>query len=76
MTIRKLINKGDKVRCIDAKFFDGLPLPVDAEDIKLPEFGKIYTVRDVVKTKRGVGIRLEEIRNREFYFGVAINPYC
>lgn len=67
MSTKKLF-KGDKVKCINAKFFDYSRLPFSAKDIKMPEHGKIYTVRDVVWTKHGTGIRLKEIKNKEFYF--------
>lgn len=64
---KKLI-EGDKVKCTNARFFNDSQLPFNAKDIKLPELGKIYTVRDVIKTKHGVGIRLKEIKNKKFFF--------
>ena len=46
----------------------GREMPFKKSEIKVPEKGKDYTVRSVVKTKYGTGIRLKEIVNPEFYF--------
>ena len=55
---------GQKVRCIADKFdFNSSWMPKEYHDITLPKKGKYYTVRDVVITDFGVGLRLLEIVN-------------
>jgi len=59
---------GTKVRCLDDHFVDEKTNPFKASDLNLPESGKVYTVREVVKTQYGTGIRLHEIKNKQYYF--------
>lgn len=68
MSLRDRIKKDDKVKCVDAYFVDDPELPFFAGEIRLPKKGKIYTVRDIVDTGYGIGVRLAEIKNRKFYF--------
>jgi hypothetical protein len=62
------LKTGTKVICIDDHFEDVKTNPYKKSDITLPEKDKIYTIRKVVNTQYGVGVRLKEITNKEFYF--------
>ncbi len=62
------IEPGRRIRCIDDHFQSDRSLPFDPEDINLPEKDSLYTVREVVDTGHGVGIRLEEVKNKEYFF--------
>lgn len=52
---------GSKVRCNDGNF--GEIDQAELEGMKLPEAGRIYTIREVVRIGSEVGFRLEEIEN-------------
>jgi hypothetical protein len=64
------IKVGIKVRCIDDHFEDDRTNPFRMSELNLPKRGKIYTVRAVVQADPpyGTGIRLQEIKNRTYYF--------
>ncbi len=62
------MKKGEKVKCIDDCFVDEPTNPFRKSQLHLPEENEIYTIREMVKTDYGVGVRLEEIRNDTFYF--------
>lgn len=64
----KGIKIGDKVNCTDDEFFDDHKLPYTAKEIKKPKDGKPYHIREIIDTGYGVGVRLKEIKNKEFYF--------
>jgi hypothetical protein len=59
---------GQRIICIDDFFEDEDTNPFDVDELILPEAGREYTVREVVRTDYGIGLRLEEIRNEEYYF--------
>ena len=46
----------------------GAPLATVGSHRELPEKGQEYTIRKVVKTPYGKVLRLEEIKNKKFYF--------
>lgn len=62
------ITVGIKVKCIDDLFEDDRTNPFKIADLNLPEKGEVYTVRSVINTSYGTGIRLEEIENKKYYF--------
>jgi len=66
--MKQKITAGSPVLCVGVWKESDPKLPFKITDIKIPEKGKDYTVREVVETKYGVGIRLEEIKNPEFFF--------
>jgi len=59
---------GDKIKCVNGKFHNESTNPFRLGDIQIPKKGSVYTVREVVETNYGTGLRLEEIKNRKFYF--------
>jgi len=59
---------GDKVKCIDDYFIDEATNPFRVSELKLPKEGEVYTIRKVVETEYGRGIRLKEIVNKKYYF--------
>lgn len=59
---------GEKVRCINDVFTRRLTDPCSPTDFQCPQKGQIYTVRDVVHTKSGIGLRFEEIKNPLFWY--------
>ena len=63
-----MVKAGEKVKCIDDHFIDEPTNPFRKSQLNLPVENEIYTVRQVVKTDYGSGIRLEEIKNDTFYF--------
>lgn len=65
---RKGLKKGNKVRCIDDFFVDDRHNPFKASELNLPKAGEVYTVREIVDTGYGLGLRLEEIRNKEYFY--------
>jgi len=46
------------------------------EVITFPVKGVIYTVREIVKTSTGTGLRLEEIVNYDFQFADGFSEPC
>jgi len=56
----------DKVKCIEDNFVDEKTNPFKASDINLPIKEKLYTIRQIVKTPYGTGVRLEEIKNKKY----------
>ena len=61
--------KGMKIKCINGNFFNRSTDPFKVNEIDTPEKGKSYTIREVVDTTLyGLGLRLKEIRNKEFFF--------
>jgi len=58
---------GDKVKCTADTFIFGRDVPKEYNSISLPKRMVEYTVREVVDTPFGRGIRLEEIKNPEIY---------
>jgi len=64
----KELSRGNKVRCIDGIFKDSPSNPFDITEINIPLQGKEYTVREVIRTNHGLGVLLEEIRNKGYYF--------
>lgn len=63
-----MISQGIKVICIDDCFVDSPTNPFRKCEINLPKKDEVYTVREVVKTSYGSGIRLYEIKNKKYYF--------
>lgn len=63
---KSAFKRGQKVLCVDGSAKKRLSDPFDPEDITIPEEGEIYTIRDVIFTKYGVGLRFEEIHNPIF----------
>ena len=61
------MKRGDKVLCINGVFRARGTDPFSLKERNLPIEGKTYTVRDVVVTDYGVGLRLEEIINPLFW---------
>lgn len=61
------IKPGHKVKFINDKFTDEFSNPFKSAQLNKPIKNKIYTVRDVVETKYGIGLRLAEIVNSKFY---------
>lgn len=59
--------KGMKVKCSTNDFPITPSQPEEYHDITFPKKGVIYTIRSVVYTRYGVGIRLEEIKNPEIH---------
>ncbi len=55
--------RGKRVLCIDGHFESRRTDPFNAEDIKKPREGEIYTIREVIDTGHGLGLRLMEIEN-------------
>ena len=68
------VEPGRVIRCIDDHFSSDSSLPFDPEELNLPETDRLYTIRDVVDTGYGVGIRLKEVKNKKYYFS-NINQY-
>ncbi len=64
---KKLV-KGKKVRCIEDRFRNSSSNPFEISEITLPVKGRIYTIRNVINTEYGWGVRLREIKNPRFYF--------
>ena len=60
--------RGDRIKCIDDHFVDEKTNPFKKSEITLPEKGKTYTIRSVIDTPYGDGLRLKEIKNKKFYF--------
>ena len=56
------IEKGNKVECIDDLFVDDRQNPFKASELHLPKIGEIYTIREMVDTGYGLGVRLDEIK--------------
>jgi len=63
-----MVEIGEKVKCIDDCFIDERTNPFKKSQLNLPIENEIYTIRQIIKTSFGIGIRLEEIKNDEFYF--------
>ena len=59
------LKKGNKVKCIDDNFQDKGTLTLEIEKMILPEKGKYYIVRDVLRGDSEGGLLLEEIRNNK-----------
>lgn len=60
------MKKGDKVICTNGTFHSRSTDPFTKEQLNLPETGQVYTIREIVKTEEGPGIRLKEIVNNKF----------
>lgn len=58
--------RGARVRCINGHFESRKTDPFGIEDISLPREGQIYTIREVVQTAEGMGIRLLDVQNPQF----------
>jgi|GEM_PF-2540346 len=65
------IKKGDTVYLQDDHFdFNQKGVPKEYKDIQTPKKNEPYTVRELVSTPDGVGIRLEEIVNNKIWHDV------
>ena len=65
----KEIRMGEGVKCIDGHFEDNEVNPFKISELSLPKEGNFYTIREIVdKDKYGYGFRLNEIKNKKFYF--------
>jgi len=60
--------RGDKIKCIDDHFVDEKTNPFKKSDMTLPKKGKTYTIRRIIDTPYGKGLRLKEIKNKKYYF--------
>lgn len=58
--------RGVRVRCTNGHFHSRMTDPFSVEDISLPQEGQVYTIREVVGTAEGMGIRLLEVQNSQF----------
>lgn len=58
---------GKLVRCIRGIARTRSTDPFSQDEISTPQRGQVYTIREVVRTNHGTGLRLEEIINREYY---------
>ena len=58
--------RGARVRCANGHFHSRRTDPFSVEDISLPREGQVYTIREVVETAEGVGIRFLEVQNPQF----------
>lgn len=58
--------RGVRVRCTNGHFESRRTDPFKAEDISLPHEEQIYTIREVVETAEGTGIRLLEVQSPQF----------
>lgn len=72
--ISEQVSVGSKLVCV-SNDFDETKQPFKLTNINVPKIGVTYTVREVVVTTHGTGIRLEEIINDVFYYG-DINAYA
>ena len=59
---------GDSVKCVDGKIGIRRTDPFQLKDLEIPKEDEIYTIRKVVKTSYGSGVRLEEVENKEFFY--------
>lgn len=66
--MKAIIKPGDKVICVNDIFVDEITNPFVKKNLNLPLKNKSYTVKDVVKTKYGIGLRLVELENEKYYF--------
>lgn len=64
------MKKGDKVLCINGTFHVGPDQPFTPEQIRFPEKGETYTIREIVRTRFGLAIRLVEIVNPQFDYDI------
>lgn len=65
------MQKGDKVICVNDQFnYNDPQIPKEYLTISVPVKGEEYTIREVVRTNYGIGIRLEEIKNKQIYHTV------
>ena len=62
------IKTGIKVECIDDHFVDEATNPFKKAELNLPKVGEMYTVREVIDTSYGIGLRLVEVTNKRYYF--------
>ncbi|MCK9568120.1 hypothetical protein M0R72_04170 [Candidatus Pacearchaeota archaeon] len=62
------MKKGDKVKCIDDYFEDSNTNPFHIREINIPKENQNYTIREVVRTDYGTGVRLVEVINKKYYF--------
>lgn len=59
---------GHKLICVNATFdLSDSSIPREYKEIKIPYEGDEYTIRQVVNTEYGTGVRLEEIKNKEIH---------
>jgi hypothetical protein len=63
-----ILKRGDAVICINSHFEDSKTNPFEFSKIKLPKEKEYYTVREIVESSYGIGIRLEEVVNKKYYF--------
>jgi hypothetical protein len=57
------------VICMDTWSEENDPeLPFKIDEITVPKKGKEYTIRELITTDYGTGIKLVEITNPKFYF--------
>ena len=64
----KEIQKNTKVVCTEDYVVNfEKSTPKEYKDIELPEKGVEYSVREIVNTKYGKGLRFKEIVNEEIY---------
>jgi len=69
MKAKEKIVTGSLVLCIGTFGEPGSDLPFKKNEIEIPENGKNYTIREIVVTPYGTGVRLVEIKNPSFFFG-------
>lgn len=62
------LEKNMAVLCIDAAFQDDEELPFSMDEIIKPQKNTQYTIKEVVETNFGVGVRLYGIKNEKFLF--------
>ena len=62
------LQPGDRVVCDDDFVYFGPHEPFTSAQVNLPVQEQTYTVRSVVQTPHGPGIRLKEVQNAEFYY--------
>jgi len=59
---------GQKIKCINSRFKDNPNSPFKISEINIPKLGEKYTVREIVNFSGNTGIRLEEIKNKQYWF--------
>ncbi|MFZ3015949.1 MAG: hypothetical protein WA101_03090 [Minisyncoccia bacterium] len=63
------IKVGSPVICLGGHIAPGT---LFVKEITFPKQGNPYTIRELVHTKHGTGVRLNEIKNSPYYFSEGI----
>lgn len=58
---------GKRVLCIDGTSRSRSTDPFRSEEIKKPRKGQVYTIREIIDTGYGIGLRLVEIENMSYH---------